>query len=111
FLEEPVQAPETDPAAEFVQRLRIEIAHPRGHGRTRALKQTGLRLRVAVRDRVFRSLLVVEDEVDRDPGAPGPGRVRTIRTVADQIALHGMSFAGFSWRHKRDDLYGTASSC
>ncbi len=54
--------------------------------RTRDLGQEGLGSRIPVKDGVFATLLVVDDELHRHGGIAGPVRVRRPLAVAAHVA-------------------------
>src|SRR5262245_31511849 len=84
--EQPHEPPEADTGAVLVDRLDLHVARARHGRRADNLLEERLRLGVAVQDRPLAALLVVHDDLEREPGAAGPFRVGRPTTVTDQIA-------------------------
>jgi hypothetical protein len=89
LLEQAHQPPEADAAAVLEHRLGRQVAA--FHALVQAVRfgEAALGVALAVLDRRLRALLVVDDEVDGQPGAVGPSGIRRVRPVADQVAVIG----------------------
>ena len=84
--EEPMQAPEPGPGSVLVDRFHapVPLAGP-GLG-THDLREERLGRGIAVQQAVLAALLVVQHELDGDPGTLGPIRRRRPRPVAQHVA-------------------------
>src|SRR5262249_40455488 len=79
------EAPEADAAAVLVDRLDLEVPDPAERFAADHFLQEPLRLGVAVEDRPLAALLVVHDDLEREPRTVRPPGVGRGATVADQI--------------------------
>ena len=84
--EQPVKAPETGPCAVFVERLHVPVPPARPGRGAHDLGKEGFRGRVAVKDAVLSAFLVIDDELNRDPGAAGPFRIGRLGSVTVQVS-------------------------
>src|SRR5262245_31621882 len=85
--EDAMHTPEADAAAELEHRLGVRVPAADSRGGADDLVQIRLRLGVALEHRPLAALLVVEDEAESEPGAPGPLRIRRGGAVADEVAV------------------------
>ena len=103
-LEGTHDAPEADAAAELEHALAGEIAALHADRRRRGLGEAGFGIALAVLHGWLRALLVVHDEIDRDPGAIGPFRIGRVRAVAHEVArrlpahVALLTSSAFIWR-------------
>ncbi len=86
-----MELPEPGPAAVFVQRLHVHVAHAEGRLRPDPFGQEGLRRRIAVKDRVLGAFLVIDDELQCEPRLVRPTRMRRLGAVADHVARIGFA--------------------
>jgi len=77
-----MQPPEPGPAAVFIERLHVHVAHAEGGRGTNPFGQKGLGSWIPVEDRVLRAFFVVDHELQRDPGLARPLRVGRLGAVA-----------------------------
>jgi hypothetical protein len=96
--EEPQQPPDAGARPVLVERLHAQVPHPE---RLRAddVREEGFGGLVAVQHGVLAAFLVVEHELDGDPRAAGPARVRRILAVPGKVAGGSRDRkAGSAWR-------------
>ena len=93
FGEQAHDAPEGDAAAVGEHALGSEVAAFHARVQHAVLGEPPFRGGIAVRHRRFRAFLVVQHEVQREPGAAGPFRVGWVGAVADQVPFHGGQIA------------------
>src|SRR6185369_5981719 len=84
--EEMQQSPDSRSAAVLVDRFDNQITVPWSHAGAGNFPEIGFRLIVAIGDRVFRSFLVVEDNLQGESCAAWPLRVGRMSAVADHIS-------------------------
>src|SRR5207253_268950 len=84
--EKPQYSPETRAAAVFVERFHVDVAY--AHERLRAgnVGDEALGCGIAVQNRVFRALLDVQYELERDTCGVRPFRIGRMGAIADHVA-------------------------
>ncbi len=87
---ESMESPEADPAPVLVHGLDREVALADPRLREAEFGQKAFGGLVAVENRAFRSLLVVDDELDGDPSVARPPRVRGNSPVSNHVAGIGL---------------------
>src|SRR3989449_2665412 len=85
FREELQEAPEADAASVLVDRLDLEVPNPTERLAADDFLQERLCLGVAVEDRPLAALLVVHDDLEREPRAVRPLRAGRGPPITDQI--------------------------
>src|SRR6185437_10253627 len=83
--EETEQTPHADPASKLVHRLEGKITPARGDAAPWRFRQSKFGAPVAVGNRVFRSLLIIDSELHCDPSPSRPACVRALVSVANEI--------------------------
>src|SRR5690606_17308818 len=106
--EDAVKPPETGAGAVFVDRLHVPVTLARPLRGADDLGEEGLGGLIAVEDAVLAALLVVDDELHRDPGAVRPARIGRRRAIAMHVA--GISVHGPPPQH-RASLIGRERFC
>src|SRR4029077_15152458 len=83
-VDKAAQPPDSHPAPVFHMRLGADIPDVRPV--LEGVLAPGV-VDAVLSERVLAAFLVVDHEVDRDPGATGPVEVGRLRAVADEVAL------------------------
>ena len=86
LLEELQQAPEAGAAPVFEGVFDEEVAARTGCHADDVGHQIGFRMGVTIRDGTFATLLVVDDEADRDPSPAGPPDCGKPTSITDEVA-------------------------
>ena len=96
LLEEPQDAPDAGASAVVVKALGVVVALALARLDAANLMDVALGGGIAVLDRPFRALLVVEDEAQRERAPVTPGRARARAAVTNEVAIvhgaHGLEF-------------------
>ena len=88
-----MDAPEPGARAVGEHRFDVQVAAPDHGRRADELVQEALGGGIALEDVLLAAFLVVEDEADGDAGAAGPGGMRRLGAVADEVAAHGFQLS------------------
>ena len=82
---QPVQAPETGAGAVFIDGFHVPVAFALPLGGTRNIGQERLGRRIAMQHAILAAFLVIQHELDSDPGPAWPLWIRRVLTIATHV--------------------------